>query len=87
MFLLGAELNAEIEHASPYGKDVGEKVPGAKRAIGALGYRRYLERPAPVFRPQPLPSPAAATVTPPRRLQRVLMAMVAAVIVFRRREG
>ena len=41
VFLLGAELNAEIEHASPYGKAVGEKVPGAKRAIGALAYRRY----------------------------------------------
>ena len=29
--LLGAELNAEIEHASPYGKDVGERVPGEKK--------------------------------------------------------
>ena len=33
--LVGAELNAEIEHASPYGKDVGEKVPGEKKKIGA----------------------------------------------------
>ena len=29
--LLGAELNAEIEHASPYGKDAGERVPGEKK--------------------------------------------------------
>ena len=29
--LVGAELNAEIEHASPYGKDPGEKVPGRRR--------------------------------------------------------
>ena len=42
--LLGAELNAEIEHASPYGKDVGEKVPGEKKAIGALAEREYEER-------------------------------------------
>jgi membrane protein len=28
--LVGAELNAEIEHASPYGKDPGEKAPGDK---------------------------------------------------------
>ena len=28
--LVGAELNAEIEHASPHGKAVGEKVPGEK---------------------------------------------------------
>ena len=39
--LAGAELNAEIEHASPYGKAVGEKVPGQKRAIGALAEERY----------------------------------------------
>jgi membrane protein len=32
--LLGAELNSEIEHASPYGKSVGEKVPGEKRRLG-----------------------------------------------------
>jgi membrane protein len=42
--LLGAELNAEIEHASPYGKDVGEKVPGEKKKIGALAQRHYEER-------------------------------------------
>ena len=39
--LLGAELNAEIEHASPYGKDVGEKVPGEKKKIGAVARRHY----------------------------------------------
>jgi membrane protein len=31
--LIGAELNAEIEHASPYGKDPGEKVAGEKEAV------------------------------------------------------
>ena len=39
--LVGAELNAEIEHASPYGKDVGEKFPGEKKRIGALAERDY----------------------------------------------
>ena len=42
--LIGAELNAEIEHASPYGKDVGEKVPGEKRKIGPAAAREYEER-------------------------------------------
>jgi membrane protein len=42
--LLGAELNAKIEHASPYGKDVGEKVPGEKKKIGPLAERAYAER-------------------------------------------
>ena len=39
--LFGAELNAEIEHASPYGKDVGEKVPGEKKKIGPRAARAY----------------------------------------------
>jgi membrane protein len=31
VLLVGAELNSEIEHASPYGKDEGEKEPGQHR--------------------------------------------------------
>ena len=42
--LVGAELNAEIEHASPHGKDVGERVPGEKKKIGAARARAYEER-------------------------------------------
>jgi membrane protein len=42
--LTGAELNAEIEHASPYGKAPGEKVPGEKRKLGAAAERAYEER-------------------------------------------
>jgi len=41
--LVGAELNAEIEHASPYGKESGEKTPGGrkKKKIGILAERDY----------------------------------------------
>jgi membrane protein len=42
--LLGAEMNAEIEHASPYGKDEGEKVPGQKRKIGAARMREWMAK-------------------------------------------
>jgi membrane protein len=42
--LVGAELNAEIEHASPYGKDPGEKVAGEKKQIGALAERTYNQK-------------------------------------------
>jgi membrane protein len=42
--LIGAELNAEIEHASPYGKDVGEKFPGEKKKIGAAAEKTYEQR-------------------------------------------
>ena len=42
--LVGAELNSEIEHASPYGKDPGEKRPGEKKKIGAAAQREFEER-------------------------------------------
>jgi membrane protein len=42
--LMGAELNAEIEHASPYGKDPGERVPGEKKVIGPAAERFYEEK-------------------------------------------
>ena len=41
--LVGAEMNAEIEHASPYGKDPGEKVPGQKKKLGARAARAFEE--------------------------------------------
>jgi membrane protein len=72
--LLGAELNAEIEHASPYGKDVGEKFPGEKKKIGAAEregeeMRAKGEQPAPLF-PEgvncDLDRPARTTAAPVR---------------------
>ena len=42
--LIGAELNAEIEHSSPYGKDMGERVAGEKKKIGPAAARAYEER-------------------------------------------
>lgn len=44
--LLGAELNAEIEHASPYGKAPGERVAGEKTVVGPRAERRYEEKKA-----------------------------------------
>lgn len=50
--LVGAELNAEIEHASPYGKDPGEKVAGEKATLGAAAARaRAAQQAAGVFKP------------------------------------
>jgi len=85
VFLLGAELNAEIEHASPYGKAVGEKVPGAKRALGALAYRRYLSRPAPRPAPVLLLPPGKPPV--PRLARRIATAAVAAIVIIWWRDG
>jgi membrane protein len=44
VILLGAEMNAEIEHSSPYGKDEGEKVPGERRKIGPARMRAWMAR-------------------------------------------
>lgn len=37
--LVGAELNSEIEHASPYGKAPGEKVASGRKLLGARAAR------------------------------------------------
>lgn len=44
VILFGAEMNAEIEHASPYGKEPGEKVPGQKRKIGPAAMRAWMDK-------------------------------------------
>jgi membrane protein len=85
VFLLGAELNAEIEHAAPYGKAVGEKVPGARRAIGALAYRRYTSRPSAAPRSAPALLPAPPPEPTPGPVRRAVVAVLAAIIVFRAR--
>jgi membrane protein len=57
--LVGAELNAEIEHASPYGKDPGEKVPGQRKKIGVAAARAYKERLEHRSPMRPAPPPAS----------------------------
>jgi membrane protein len=42
--VIGAEMNAEIEHAAPHGKEPGEKVPGQRRTIGARAAREFRAR-------------------------------------------
>lgn len=58
VIVIGAELNAEIEHASPHGKAAGEKVPGQRKCVGpraARLFRERLENARRVFRREPLP--------------------------------
>jgi len=78
--LAGAELNAEIEHASPYGKAPGQKSAQGKLLIGARAARAFRERQRSVERlpaPRTLPS-AEHTATRHADLVRVAMnAMVA----------
>jgi len=55
--LTGAEVNAELEHASPYGKAPGQKSAAGKRIIGARAARLFKER--------LLPNEAQAIPPPP----------------------
>jgi membrane protein len=70
--IVGAEMAAEIEHASPWAKDPGEKVPGQKKKIGAAASRAYRERqqrpaepaaPTRPLKPVVMPNPVAAPPT------------------------
>ena len=45
--LIGAELNAEIEHASPHGKAPGERTPGGKRSLQPRGGPAFEQRHTP----------------------------------------
>jgi membrane protein len=56
--LAAAELNAEIEHASPHGKAPGQKTAAGRRVLGARAARLARERP-------PEPADAAPAPWPP----------------------
>jgi membrane protein len=44
VILVGAEMNAEIEHTSARGKQPGEKVPGQRRIISTKAMRAWIHR-------------------------------------------
>ena len=44
VILVGAEMNAEVEHASSRGKQPGEKVPGQRRIISTKAMREWVRR-------------------------------------------
>ncbi len=85
--LVGAEMNAEIEHASPHGKEAGEKRPGEKKRLGRLAadeherrrreqeerQRRQPARPAVAPGMAAYPAALAAAPRPGGRLSRWLI--------------
>lgn len=44
VIIVGAEMNAEIEHASEHGKNPGQKVPGQRKVVGARAAKAFRER-------------------------------------------
>ncbi len=84
--VIGAEMNAEIEHASPWGKNPGEKIPGARKKIGVAAARAYRS-----LRPETdvKPRPAMDVRTRPRSAPPGLAAKAGAIllaVLWRRRE-
>jgi membrane protein len=99
--LIGAELNSEIEHASPYGKDPGEKVAGEKQKLGVLAEQEWKQQKASgAFKPAlsaencdvdndlPPASPAAPPASRPSDwiLTGVVLTEAAALAYFKLRE-
>ena len=67
VIIVGAEINAEIEHASPWGKEPGEKTPGQRKKIGAAAERAFRDRPTSLPRrshARPVFVPLVARATP-----------------------
>ena len=76
--LTGAELNAEIEHASPHGKAPGQKNAQGKLLLGARAARAYRQRP----RSGELALASPVSSTPPPRPKVGLGALVASAILL-----
>ena len=66
--LTGAEMNAEIEHASPYGKAPGQKNAQGKLMLGARAARAFQERP---HGGEPQAEPVQPARVPPSRPPKV----------------
>ena len=64
VLLVGVEASAEIEHASPWGKAPGEKVPGQKKKIGSAAGRAWRARGGSSAAPVPSRVAGPAVVLP-----------------------
>ncbi|MGE3508119.1 MAG: YihY/virulence factor BrkB family protein [Vicinamibacterales bacterium] len=62
--IVGAEMNAEIEHASAHGKAPGEKRPGERTVIGARAEREYRKRQEQGLTPERRPAADAVPAWP-----------------------
>ena len=83
VIVIGAEMNAEIEHASPWAKAPVEKVPGQKKKIGAAAARMYHAMGA-IRPPAPRPAIKPAIDQPPSWIDR-LAAPIALFVRWRNR--
>ncbi len=89
VIIVGAEMNAEIERASPHAAAAGAPVPGQRKVIGARAAKQFRERqqsgPRPVVRPA-VRVPSASTPLAAARLGALVGGVVAALFGRRTRE-
>ena len=84
VLILGAEVSAEIEHASPWGKAPAQRIPGQRRKIGAAAGRAFQQRGSSTSPPR-LRAPAATPVPPTvsaRRSEPSVLARAGAAILL-----
>jgi membrane protein len=79
--IAGAEINAEIEHASPHGKAPGQKTPAGRRLLGTRAARAFAKAGPAADAPPRAARPAAAAATPAPQPSPVLGAIAATVIL------
>jgi membrane protein len=86
VIVVGAEMNAEIEHASPWAKAPGEKIPGRKKKIGAAAARAYQEKGERREEPSHhAPPRVLRPASPEPRWYERLLAYITFVVVWRNR--
>ena len=83
VIVIGAEMNAEIEHASPWAKAPGEKVPGQKKKLGIAAAKVYRKRSTALIRLPAAALPPAPTAAFAERSS-VLGKVVAPIAVWMR---
>ena len=84
--LIGAEMNAEIEHASPHGKAPGEKVPGQRKKIGRAAARDYeAQRRRPAGAPAASAPPASVPAMRPVSFMAYVILAIGLALRLRRR--
>jgi len=85
--LIGAEMNAEIEHAAPHAAEAGAPVPGVRKVIGARAARKFRDRRQGRIQPRAeAPLPGTAPAVRPGRAGAVLAAVIASLFGRRTRE-
>jgi membrane protein len=85
--ILGAEVSAEIEHASEWGKAPGEKVIGQKKKLGSAAAREFKERgrQAVPATPQPPETPSNGYGLPQSSLMERLGTLAVLLLMWRQR--